>query len=154
MMDFQRDLPLALRAAYLAMHRATDACFAPYGVTADQFVLLLNLVAHGEALTQRELANRMGSDPSTVRAMLVLLERGGLIERDSHPSDGRAKTVALSDEGRVMVERLWSASQSIRDQMQQVVGPSRSSTLIHSLNQLAIELDPHFQGSSHSSPIA
>jgi DNA-binding MarR family transcriptional regulator len=153
MMDDQRDLPLALRAAYLALHRATDACFAPYGVTADQFVLLLHL-AHGEALTQRELATRMNSDPSTVRAMLVLLERGGLIERESHPSDGRAKTVALSEDGRVKVERLWSASQSIRDRMHIAVDPSQSATLIRSLSQLAIELDPHPQSSSHSSPIA
>ncbi|MCU0715078.1 MAG: MarR family transcriptional regulator [Pirellula sp.] len=152
MTDLQRELPLALRNAYLAMHRATDSCFAPYGVTADQFVLLLALSC-GEALTQRELSSRIGSDPSTVRAMLVLLERAALIERSTHPSDGRAKTVALSAAGRVKVKQLWALSQSIRDRMQTALGSIESSTLVGYLNQLANELAPHPQSSPHPSPL-
>ena len=41
----------------------------------------------------------MPSDPSTVRAMLVLLEERGLVSRDTHPTDGRARTVALTAVG-------------------------------------------------------
>ena len=52
------EIPLALRAAYLALHRQSDAAFSEHGVTADQFVLLETL-AKGEALTQRDLALRM-----------------------------------------------------------------------------------------------
>ena len=91
-------LPLELRAAYLALHRCSDMQFAKLGVTADQFVLLATL-ARGHALTQRELAARMPSDPSTVRAMLVLLEERGLVSRNTHPTDGRARTVALTAVG-------------------------------------------------------
>ena len=58
----------------IALHRQSDARFAKYGVTADQFVLLATL-SRGNAITQRELARRMSSDASTVRAMLVLLEK-------------------------------------------------------------------------------
>src|SRR5436853_27884 len=65
------DLALGLRAAYLALHRRSDAAFAPHGVTADQFVLLATLVRGGHALTQRELARRMSSDPSTAGAVLA-----------------------------------------------------------------------------------
>ncbi|MEQ1831329.1 MAG: MarR family transcriptional regulator, partial [Pirellula sp.] len=96
--DFMTDkseLPIALRAAYLAMHRQSDAKFAEHGVTADQFVLLAAL-SRGNAVTQRQLAQRMPSDPSTVRAMLVLLEKKGLVQRDTHPSDSRARTVSLT----------------------------------------------------------
>ena len=88
----QSDLPMALRSAYLALHRRTEKQFAPLGVTADQFVLLATL-ARCHALAQRELARRMPSDPSTVRAMLVLLEKQGLVKRTAHPTDARAKTV-------------------------------------------------------------
>jgi DNA-binding MarR family transcriptional regulator len=153
MTELQRELPKALRAAYLAMHRATDACFAPYGVTADQFVLLLAL-SYGGALTQRELSSRIGSDPSTVRAMLVLLERAGLIERSTHPSDARAKTVALSAAGGVKLKQLWAASQSIRDRMQIALGSIESLALIDYLNRLANELAPHQASSPDPSPIA
>jgi DNA-binding MarR family transcriptional regulator len=93
--DQERALPLALRAAYMALHRSTDAVLQECGVTADQFVLMLAL-REDRALTQRELANRISSDASTVRAMLVLLERNGLVQRTSHPTDSRAKTVQLT----------------------------------------------------------
>src|SRR5271165_4296404 len=106
-MTIGHDIALALRAAYLALHRRSEARFAPHGVTADQFVLLATLARGGHALTQRELARRMSSDPSTVRAMLVLLERRELVERDTHPSDGRARTVALTAKGKRAFQRLW-----------------------------------------------
>ena len=62
-MTEKSELPMALRAAYLALHRQSDARFAKYGVTADQFVLLATL-SRGNAITQRELARRMSSDAS------------------------------------------------------------------------------------------
>src|SRR5438270_3469824 len=108
------DIAIALRAAYLALHRRSEASFAPHGVTADQFVLLATLVRGGHALTQRELARRMSSDPSTVRAMLVLLERRRLVERDSHPTDARARTVTLTAKGLRAYQRLWTAGDPVR----------------------------------------
>src|SRR3954462_6850568 len=110
------ELAMALRAAYLALHRRSEAAFAPHGVTADQFVLLATL-ARGNALTQRELARRMSSDPSTVRAMLVLLERRGLVARDEPPTDARARTVALTAEGTRTFQQLWTAGEPVREQL-------------------------------------
>src|SRR6186713_391024 len=112
-MTSNSDIAIALRTAYLALHRRSEARFAPHGVTADQFVLLATL-ARGQALTQRELARRMASDPSTVRAMLVLLEQRGLIQRESHPTDARARTVALTAAGRRTFRQLWKAGEPIR----------------------------------------
>ena len=43
MINPQQQIPLALRAASLTLHRQSDAAFAPYDVTADQFVLLATL---------------------------------------------------------------------------------------------------------------
>src|SRR6478735_1631388 len=111
------EIPVALRVAYLALHRRSEAAFAPHGVTADQFVLLATLARGGEALTQRGLARRMSSDPSTVRAMLVLLAGRGLVERDTHPTDGRARTVALTAKGMRAYRRLWKGGVSIRARM-------------------------------------
>src|SRR6516164_8998111 len=76
-----RGVARALRAAYLALHRQTDDCFAKDGVTADQFVLLAAL-AEADAVTQQELVRHVGSDPNTVRAMLLLLEGRGLVARE------------------------------------------------------------------------
>lgn len=135
-MSTKRELPMALRAAYLGLHRRTEACFADEGVTADQFVMLARL-AEGQALTQRELARRMSSDPSTVRAMLVLLERRGLVRRPVHPDDARARTVALSAAGRRLLEKLWVRGEPIRTQMAEVLTQQEAADLVRLLRRLA-----------------
>src|SRR3954447_4351863 len=138
------ELAMALRAAYLALHRRSDARFAPHGVTADQFVLLATLARGGEALTQRELARRMSSDPSTVRAMLVLLAARGLVGRDPHPTDARARTVSLTAKGRRAYRRLWEAGESTRARVLGALGPGEAETLGRLLGRVAEALDPGF----------
>ncbi len=134
-MGNKSELPMALRMAYLAMHRQTDAIFQSHGVTADQFVLLATL-SRGDALTQRELARRMSSDPSTVRAMLVLLEKQGLILRNIHPSDSRARTVSLTQDGKQKFRDLWNVSESLRKRMVAAIEPDKLTEFIQMLKQL------------------
>ncbi|HUY92782.1 MAG TPA: MarR family transcriptional regulator [Pirellulales bacterium] len=142
-MTAKNELPLALRAAYLALHRRSEAQFASHGVTADQFVLLATL-ARGHALTQRELARRMSSDPSTVRAMLVLLERRGLVRRDTPPTDARARTVALTAAGKRKFRQLWTAGEEIRGQMFGSILPDEALALVRLLTRIAESLNGEF----------
>lgn len=140
-MNPKTDLPIAIRAAYLTLHRRSDSQFAPHGVTADQFVLLATLV-RGTALTQRDLAHRMNSDPGTVRAMLILLEKNGLVRRGPHPEDARARTVALTPQGQQKFRKLWKAGEAIRDQMVDALTPTEAQTLVCLLNRVTMSLSP------------
>jgi DNA-binding MarR family transcriptional regulator len=141
-METNERLPMELRAAYLALHRRSDMQFAKLGVTADQFVLLATL-ARGQALTQRELATRMSSDPSTVRAMLVLLEERGLVSRNTHPTDGRARTVALTASGLRKFRQAFQAGQPIRDQMVSSLSAEETRSLVTLLRRVSESLaDP------------
>jgi DNA-binding MarR family transcriptional regulator len=135
------ELPMALRAAYLALHRRSEAAFARHGVTADQFVLLATL-SRGQALTQRELARRMSSHPSPVRARLLLLEGRGLVGRDPHPTDARARTVALTAKGERAFRRLWTAGEPIRAQMLGALPPGEAEMLLRLLARVAGALGP------------
>ncbi len=134
------NIAIALRSAYLALHRRTEARFAAHGVTADQFVLLATL-ERGQALTQRELARRMASDPSTVRAMLVLLAKRGFVRRDSHPTDARARTVALTPLGQRTFRQLWRAGEPIRERMLGALGADEADTLVGMLGRIAESLN-------------
>jgi DNA-binding MarR family transcriptional regulator len=99
------DIAMGLRAAYLLMHRQTNSFLAPFGMTADQFVLLA-LLAEKDGITQQELTQRANSDPNTIRAMLVLMENNGVVARDQHPTDGRARRVSLTRSGRLTYSKL------------------------------------------------
>ena len=129
------ELAMALRGAYLAMHRRTDALLSRIGVTADQFVVLAAL-AEGVALTQSDLVARTTSDPNTLRAMLVILERRGLIERRPHPTDGRARSVSLTRKGKSAFQKLWRAGTPIRQSLMAALTPDEAASLIAQLNRI------------------
>jgi DNA-binding MarR family transcriptional regulator len=132
---------LALRAAYLGLHRQTDACFAEDGVTADQFVLLAAL-AEADAVTQQQLVRRVGSDPNTVRAMLLLLEGRGLVARACHPTDGRARSVTLTAKGRRVYQKLWAKSEPLRAQLLASLRPDELTALLGLLQRVAAVMPP------------
>lgn len=132
---------MALRRAYLAMHRRSDAALARHGVTADQFVLL-DALTDGRAVTQRELAARTTSDPNTVRAMLVLLERRGLIARHPHPTDGRALAVALTPAGKKTYRALWAASEPVRAALLAAVEADPPTVALALLDRLTRAMAP------------
>ncbi len=131
-----REVARTLRAAYLALHRQTNACFAKDGVTADQFVLLAAL-AEADAVTQQELVRRVGSDPSTVRAMLLLLEGRGLVARARHPADGRARCVTLTGKGRQVIQELLAKSEPLRVRLLAAFRPDEVTALVGFLRRVA-----------------
>lgn len=131
----------ALRAAYLALHRQTNACLADDGVTADQFVVL-SALADADAVTQQDLVRRVSSDPNTVRAILILLEGRGLVAREPHPADGRARRVRLTPEGRRVFKTLWGKTEPVRARLLAAFGPDEVTTLVALLHRVAGVLAP------------
>jgi DNA-binding MarR family transcriptional regulator len=136
-----REIARALRAAYLALHRQTNACFAKDGVTADQFVLLAAL-ADADGVTQQDLVRRVGSDHNTVRAMLLLLEGRGLVARERHPADGRARCVTLTAKGRQVFETLFSKSEALRARLLGAFRPDEVTALVGLLRRVAEVMAP------------
>ena len=130
-----RELPRLLRAAYFAMHRVSESHFSKQGLTADQFVLLACL-AEQNGVMQQDLVRRAASDPSTIRAMLVLLEGRGLVVRERHPADGRARRVSLSTKGQRLYERLWTTSGPIRTQLLAGFSTDEADSLLKFLRRL------------------
>jgi DNA-binding MarR family transcriptional regulator len=128
MNDQAHDLAMALRGAYLTMHRKADSFFIKYGVTADQYVLL-HLLAQESGVTQQTLVVRASSDPNTVRAMLLLLEGRGLVTRERHPIDGRARSVSVTKKGLRIYRRLRWAFEPFLGQFVSDFQPEEVQTL-------------------------
>jgi DNA-binding MarR family transcriptional regulator len=136
-----REIARALRAAYLALHRQTDACLANDGVTADQFELL-SALADQDAVTQQELVRRVGSDPSTMRAMLLLLEGGGLVAREPHPMDRRARCVRLTPKGRKLFSTLGTKSEPLRARLLAAFRQDEVTGMVELLRRVAEVMGP------------
>jgi DNA-binding MarR family transcriptional regulator len=83
--------------------REIKKALEPHDLTHSQFVLLASthwLTLHGQEVTQVLLSNHTKIDPMTTSTVLRTLQRKGLIERQEHATDTRAKTVVLTDAGK------------------------------------------------------
>jgi hypothetical protein len=88
-------------------------------------------------VTQQQLVRRVGSDPNTVRAMLLLLEGRGLVARGRHAADGRARCVTLTVEGRQVFKKLWKKSEPLRARLLAAFRPDEVTALLEFLRRVA-----------------
>jgi DNA-binding MarR family transcriptional regulator len=79
-----------------------------YDLTHSQYVLLASihwLTLHQEDVTQILLSSHTKIDPMTTSTVLRTLQNKGLLQRQEHSTDTRAKTVALTDEGKKIIKQ-------------------------------------------------
>lgn len=79
------------------------------GFTPGQFPVLLELWEE-DGITQRQLLSRLDIEQATLANTLARMERDGLIERKSHPSDKRAQIIELTQHGRRLKYEAITAS--------------------------------------------
>ncbi|MBR4236473.1 MAG: MarR family transcriptional regulator [Clostridia bacterium] len=66
----------------------------------------LTQISLREGITQRELMERLGIQPSSASELLSKLENGGMIERRTNEDDKRQVNLYLKDSGRDYLERI------------------------------------------------
>jgi DNA-binding MarR family transcriptional regulator len=87
-----------------ASHTRIAAALESVGLTPASFGLL-NVLGAREGAMQQELGAAMGIDPSTMVSLIDALETDGLAKRRPHPTDRRARAVAITPKGRRVLER-------------------------------------------------
>jgi DNA-binding MarR family transcriptional regulator len=95
-------------------HVRTAEALEPVGLTPALFALL-NLLGVSEGASQQEIGSEMGVDPSTMVSLIDQLEGAGLAKRRPHPTDRRARAVALTPKGRRALERARGLATQVQD---------------------------------------
>jgi DNA-binding MarR family transcriptional regulator len=86
--------------------------------------LALEGLRRGAAVSQRDLADRLGLEKSTVSRLIAGLERRGLVTRERDPRNRRFYRLQLTDAGRSAAERLAT---SWRERHTQLLGAMTAS---------------------------
>jgi DNA-binding MarR family transcriptional regulator len=89
------------------VHRGTGTLLSPNETH------LLSHLAEGPAQRMSSLADRQGVDRSTMSLQIRSLVQRGLIERTPDPTDRRASLIALSEEGREVLEEYVARASQI-----------------------------------------
>lgn len=79
-----------------------------YDLTHSQYVLMASihwLTLHNQDVTQVLLSSHTKIDPMTTSTVLRTLQTKGLLQRQEHVTDTRAKTVALTDNGKKIIKQ-------------------------------------------------
>ena len=80
----------------------------PLGLTQTQFVLLAALgwlAKKNKPVTQADIANQSNADRMMVSKVLRTLEEKGFVTRQAHKTDTRAKTIRLTGNGEVILQK-------------------------------------------------
>ena len=80
------------------------------------------LTLHKKEVTQIVLSSHTKIDPMTTSTVLRTLQQKGLIQRQEHLTDTRAKTVGLTEEGKKIVKKAVVTVESFDRQFFSVLG--------------------------------
>src|SRR4051794_41599221 len=99
MPDLTDDVGYLLTRASGLVVRATNAALADVGLRVRQYSVLVLADDAADGISQRDLAELLGLDPSQVVALVDELAAAGLVERRPSPTDRRAHAGAAPTPG-------------------------------------------------------
>jgi len=133
-----RNLIASAYQRFNALQRGEKRCF---GVTMSQ-CFTLELLHENEALTVRELAQRLGLDTSTVTRTIDVLVRDGLVRRQRNEhGDRRQVLLALTTRGRSLARRLMGCADAYCERIVDQIPHDRVPDVVHALELLVAALD-------------
>ena len=124
-----------LRYAAQTLTEVYDRVLAPSGLRVTQYVLLRNILQEDVEQSLTDLAQKLGSDRSTIGRNVRILARDGLVSL-SRGSDRREHTVCVTQKGREtfsLATPLWEKSQAA---VEETLGGGQLKMLRTLLSQL------------------
>jgi MarR family transcriptional regulator for hemolysin len=111
-----------------AWRQKLDERLKPMGLSQAKWRTLMHLSLAGEALTQAEIAGRLGVEEPTMMALLHRLERGGWITRANSPRDRRCKMVLLGRRAQRIIPNINATADELRHELLASIPPSDLET--------------------------
>jgi MarR family transcriptional regulator, transcriptional regulator for hemolysin len=97
--------------------RAVDERLQQFGLTEATWLPLLHVARNKMPLRQKDLAESVGIECSTLVRLIDALDSAGLIKRLPDGDDRRARTISLTPRGRMLVDEVEAATAIIRQQI-------------------------------------
>lgn len=135
--DLERRLPVLLRGAWFPLNQAFRRRIAHLDLTPDQFTALRWLGESEQLLTQRELTERMASDPNTIASLLRRMEEAGLIARSPDPADRRANHIKPTRRGRAAFDKARKVAIELQERVLASIPSAQRDAFLRNLCRVA-----------------
>jgi MarR family transcriptional regulator for hemolysin len=100
-----------------AWRQKLDQRLKPMGLSQAKWRTLMHLSLSEDALTQAEIAARLGVEEPTVVNLLHRLEKEGWITRNSSPDDRRCKMVLLGQRAERVIAQIKATADKLRHEL-------------------------------------
>jgi MarR family transcriptional regulator, transcriptional regulator for hemolysin len=131
---FKGNLGWLLYRAHWALATEMSAALAPLGLSGRQYHVL-RAALDGEH-TQKELAELVGLDKTTMVVTVDELERDGLAERKPSPEDRRARVIAVTKAGRRKVAEADAIKERVQADVLEALPVRQRKALLDALGEL------------------
>lgn len=125
-----------LRCAQLAAFQNFAAHIGLDGITPGRFGLL-TIVEANEGLSQAALAQALGTDRSTMVAMIDRLEGEGYVERRRAASDRRRHAIYPTPAGRALLKKIRPLVSAHEADLAKALSAEERATLLRLLRQIS-----------------
>lgn len=119
------------------LHRGTNEALAPLGLSRAQ-ARVVHLLADGP-LRMATIAERLSVVPRTVTDLVDGVEAAGLVTRRPDPDDRRSTLVALTPDGRRLLDRMDAARRSSAERVFGRLDAGDRASLLRVLRELAAD---------------
>jgi len=113
-----------------------DERLKPMGLSQAKWRTLLHLSLAGDALTQAEIAERLGIEQPSLVTLLHRLENEGWIIRRSSLHDRRCKMVFLGQRAQRVISQINAAAEKLRHELLENVSAADLRTCVRVLAQI------------------
>ena len=133
--------------------RSVEEQLAVSGLTDATWTPLLHLRAWGDGVTQKELAERVGLDGSSLVRLLDILEGKGWVERRADPADRRSKRIFLTEEGNTAVDSIRATMLEAELSMLQDLDDAEVEAMLGGVQKIRSRIDQmHAQRCAQAHP--
>jgi len=137
---FERCLYFNLNALTRKVNRIWEAEFRQTGLSPPH-AYLMRLVLDEPGLSQKQLAEALHLDPSTVTRFVDALAARQLVRRDTSSSDRRSATVFPTREGKRLQKKLEKIGEALFQTLRKRLGDKAFRQLVNSLRETRNVLD-------------
>ncbi|MGB9476097.1 MAG: MarR family transcriptional regulator [Candidatus Udaeobacter sp.] len=113
-----------------------DERLKPMGLSQAKWRTLLHLSLAGDALTQAEIAERLGIEAPSLVTLLHRLENEGWINRRNSSHDRRCKMVFLGRRAQRVISQINAAAEKLRHELLENVSAADLRTCVRVLTQI------------------
>ncbi len=113
-----------------------DERLKPMGLSQAKWRTLLHLSLAGDALTQTEIAERLGIEEPSLATLLHRLENEGWIARKSSLRDRRCKMVLLGRRAQNVISQISAAAEELRHELLENISAADLRTCVRVLTQI------------------